>query len=216
MMDESTQSIANIDLEALGKQQLIEMVRNLNQTLSKLQEDYKKIINLRLYNLERSMNLSQQYLRRDTLEINGIPNSVSDDGIEDEVIEILKEAKVNVNRQNIKKSDVQAAHRKGKKGTVIIKVVNRKFVRAALLSKRNLKGSKRYGDRTALFINDSFIPEFGFFNYLTRRAHKENKIFKYKVRNGVNYVQLEENSKFVEIGHANDLSNIGIEVPPKE
>ena len=175
---ESTQSIANIDLEALGKQQLIEMVRNLNQTLSKLQGDYKKIINLRLYNLERSMNLSQQYLRRDTLEINGIPNSVSDDGIEDEVIEILKEAKVNVNRQNIKKSDVQAAHRKGKKGTVIVKVVNRKFVRAALLSKRNLKGSKRYGDRTALFINDSFIPEFGFFKDL-RRAHKENKIFKY-------------------------------------
>ena len=69
MMDESTRSIANIDLEALGKQQLIEMVRNLNQTLSKLQEDYKKIINLRLYNLERSMNLSQQYLRRDTLEL---------------------------------------------------------------------------------------------------------------------------------------------------
>ena len=70
------------------------------------------------------MNLSQQYLRRDTLEINGIPNSVSDDGIEDEVIEILKDAKVNLIRQNIKKSDIQAAHNKDKKGTVIVKVVN--------------------------------------------------------------------------------------------
>ena len=45
------------------------------------------------------MNLSQQYLRRDTLEINGIPKSVTDDAIDDEVIEIFKEAKVNVNRK---------------------------------------------------------------------------------------------------------------------
>ena len=111
-MDESlqpAQSNANvIDLEVFDKQQLIEMVRNLNQIILKLQEDYTS-----LYNLESSTKLSQQYLRRDTLEINGIPNSVSVDGIEDKGVEILKEAKVNVNRQNIKKSDIQAAHRKG-------------------------------------------------------------------------------------------------------
>ena len=160
---QSTQGNVNgIDLEALGKQKLIEMVRNLYQTISKLEEDYREIRNLRL--LERSMNLSQQYLRRDTLEINGIPNSVSDDGVEDEVIEIFKEVQVNVNQQNIKKSDIQAAHRKGKKGIVIVKVVNRKFVCAALVSKRNLKSSKRCGDRTDCFINNSFTPEFGFFN----------------------------------------------------
>ena len=178
-------SVNGIDLEALGKQQLIDIVRNLNQTISKLQADYKKIINLRLRNLERNINLSPQYLRRDTLKINGIPNYVSVDEIEDEVIQIFKDAKVNVNRQNIKKSDIQTADRKGRKGTVTVKVVNWKFVRAALLKKSNLKASKMYGDRTDLT--------------LFRCTHKEYKMYKYKVRNWFNFVQLEENGKFIEI-----------------
>ena len=38
-------------------------------------------------------------------------------------------------------------------------------------------------------------------------------IFGYKVRNGVNSVQLEEDGEFIEIGHANDLTKLGISVP---
>ena len=63
---------------------------------------------------------------------------VEEQQMEDEVIEIYKDAKVTVNRQNIKKMDVQAAHRIGKKGVVIVKVVNRKFIRAALINGNNL------------------------------------------------------------------------------
>ena len=51
--------------ETLNKKQLIDMVLTLANTVSKRQEDYKKVINLRLYNLERNMNMSQQYHRRD-------------------------------------------------------------------------------------------------------------------------------------------------------
>ena len=144
------------NLETLNKKQLIDMVLTLTDTVSKLQEDYKKVINLRLYDLERNMNMSQQYHRRDTLEISGIPSTVKNDEIEDEVIEIFKEAKMTVNRQNLKLIDIQAAHRIGKKGKVIVKVVNRKFVRTALVNKKNLNGSKRYGD-SKIYLNDSFI-----------------------------------------------------------
>ena len=126
------------NLEALDKQQLIKMVMDLSTSIIKLQEDYKRVIDFRLYNLERSVNLNHQYLRRDSIEISGIPSTVTDDKVEDEVIEILKEAKVSLNRQNLKKSDIQAAHRKGKKGVVIVKMVNRKFARTALVNKKNL------------------------------------------------------------------------------
>ena len=159
--------------------------------------------------------MSQQYLRRDSLEISGIPTNINDLQIEDEVIEIFREAKVTVNRQPIKSQDIQAAHTIGKKGNVIVKVVNRKFVRTALISGKNLKGSKKYGEDTQIYLNDSFIPEFSYFNYLIRMAFKDKTIHKFKVRNGVNLVQKYEGGEFVEIGHANDLINIGFVVPDR-
>ena len=189
------------NLETLNKKHLIDMVLTLTNTVSKLQEDYKKVINLRLYNLERNMNMSQQYHRRDTLEISGIPSTVKNDEIENEVIEIFKEAKMTVNHQNLKIIDIQVAHRIGQKGKVIVKVVNRKCVRTSLVNKKNLNGSKRYGDSN-IYLNDSFIPEFSYFNYLIRCACKDERIKRYKVRNGVNFVQEEEDEEFMEIGHA--------------
>ena len=161
--------------------------------------------------------MTQQYSRRDTLEISGIPMHIDDNKhLEEEVVEIFKDAKATVNRQNIKKMDIQAAHRIGKKGIVIVKVVNRKFVRAALINGKNLVGNKRYGEETRLFLNDSFIPEFGFLNFVIRRAAKDKKLFRYKMRNGVTFVQKNQDDKFVEIGHTNDLVNLGIEIPPRK
>ena len=201
------------NLNSMDKDQLIQMVISLSNTVSKIQKDYAKVVNLRLYNLERNFNMSQQYLRRDSLEITGIPSNINDDQIEAEVIDIFKEAKVTVNRQPLKPLDIQAAHRIGSKGKVIVKVVNRKFVRSALVKGKNLKGSKRYGVGTRLYLNDSFTPEFGHLNYLVRNSYKDGYIHKYKVRNGVTLVQKTEDDDFTEIAHAMDLANMGIDVP---
>ena len=123
--------------------------------------------------------MNSQYSRRDSLEITGIPKN--DDQLEDEVIEIFKEAKATLNRQQIRKPDIQAVHRIGKKGKVIVKVVNRKFVQSALINGRKLKESTRYGDRTKIFLNESFIPEFSFLTLLFA-PRKDKKLHKYKVR----------------------------------
>ena len=203
-------------LENVNKDDLIRTILNLNSAISKLYEDQRKVTNLRLYHLERKLNMYSQYTRRDTLEITGIPLLIKDDKLEDEVIEIYKDAKATLNRQPIKKLDIQAVHRIGKKGRVIVKVVNRKFVRKALVNRKYLKGNTRYGERTRIFLNDSFIPEFGFFNYVIRKAYKEKLIYKYRVRNGVNFIQKSNESEFVEIGHENDLMNLGIEIPDRD
>ena len=202
-------------LENLSKNELIKMVQTLNEKMSKLQEDYKKVVNLRLYNLERSTNLNAQYLRRDTIELSGIPESVSQDQLEDEVIDIFKEVKITVNRQPLKKMDIQAVHRIGKKGRVIMKVVNRKFAQEALSNGKRLKDYRRYGEDSRIYINESFIPEFGYLNYIIRKALKEKKIYRYKVRNGVNFVQVLHDDEYIEIAHQNDLENIGIVIPEK-
>ena len=50
---------------------------------------------------------------------------------------------------------------------------------------------------------------------MIRQAFKNKEIHRYKVRNGVNHVQVTEDGEFVEIGHANDLKNVGIVVPDR-
>ena len=157
--------------------------------------------------------MHQQYIRRDTIELSGIPKSVNDDALEDAVIDLFKESKVSVNRQPLKKLDIQAVHRKKDKQTTIVKVVNRKFAREALYKSKAFRENNTYGEQTKIYINDSFCPEFGFLNFAVRQAKKVNEIFKWKVRNGVTSVQMNVDDNWVQIGHIKDLENLGIRIP---
>ena len=175
----------------------------------------KKITNLRIYHIERNQNMLMQYGRRDSVEIFGIPKGIRDDKLEDEVIDIFKEAEVRVDRQFPKRMDIQAVHCLKNKNVTIVKMVNRKFAKEALICGKNLRGTNRYGVNMRIFINDSFCSEFKFLNYVIRKAHNSKEIHRYKVRNGVNYVQKDEISEFVEIGHVNDILNLNISVPQR-
>ena len=114
----------------------------------------------------------------------------------------------------MKKTDIVACHRVGKKGVVVCRVINRKFAREAIVNGKNLKGSKRYGDGK-IYINNSLCPEFRFLNYVCRKAVQKKEIVRYKVKNGVNMVQKEDGGRFIEIGHVLDLTNIGVTVPER-
>ena len=132
------------------------------------------------------------------------------------MIDFFKEAKVHVNRQPKKQTDIQAVHRLGNKKTTIVKVVNRKFAKEALFCGKNLKGSKRYGINSPIYINDTFCPKYNFLNFAIRKAYKSKHVLKCKVRNGVNYVQKDDALKFVEVGHVFDLENLKIPIPPRK
>ena len=81
---------------------MIKVIKNLKGEIKKQAEDFQKITNLRLYHLERNQHLYQQYGRRESSEVVGIPENIDNDHLEDEVIEIMKEAKVSLNRQPLK------------------------------------------------------------------------------------------------------------------
>ena len=93
--------------------------------------------------------------------------------------------------------------------------MNRKFAREAIVNGRNLKGSKRYGNDSQIFINNNFCKEFKFLNFVIRKAFREKKIYRYKIRNGVTSVQMDPNGTFVEIGHVLDLENLKIPIPER-
>ena len=214
MTDEVNSNINRNIYNNLSNDELIEVILGLKGEITKLNDDFKKVTNLRLYHLERNHNIYMQYGRRESFEIVGIPQDIPDDRLEDEVIEIMKEAKVLVNRQPLKKMDIAAVHRLGNKKTTIVRVVNRKFSREALVNGRNLKGSKRYGENK-IFVNNSFCVEFRFLNFVIRKAAREKLLNRYKIRNGVTYVQMDTEGDFIEIAHVLDLENLGIPIPPR-
>ena len=115
----------------------------------------------------------------------------------------------------MKKSDICAVHRLRDKKTTIVRVVNRKFARDAIIKGKNLKGTKRYGENHNVYINNAFCPEFRFLMKVIRDASKAKEINWYKIRNGVPYVQKEAEGEFVQIGHSLDLVNLGLTLPER-
>ena len=97
-----------------------------------------KVLNLehKLSQSEARINSLDQYNGRNNLEIQGIPSNVSDDTLEDKVIDIFHSLNINVS-----KNDTEDCHRLGKaylKNT-IVQFVNRKFCCEALHIKLNLR-----------------------------------------------------------------------------
>ena len=117
------------------------------QVNSKLQE---KIISL-----ERHCSENDQYSRRESVEISGLPESIKDDVLEEKVLEVF--GKIGV---FIDKSNVEACHRlksKIKPNKTIIKLSRRKDVSEILTNKKKLKDKDLtdIGIEDQVYINES-------------------------------------------------------------
>ena len=204
-------SISTDNLSSLNKKQLVELVSSLQKENASLKKFNDFIIEAttKVENLERRLNLHEQYYRRESVEITGISADVPQGALEDKVLEMFDTAKVEVHGRSLRKYDIVACHRIGKKGKTIVRFMNRQFASASLYGGKHLRNSAEFKQT---YVNASLCKEFGFLNYQIRTAHKSKKLYRYKVKNGINMVQLEESSDFVEISHRNDLINIGIDI----
>ena len=93
----------------------------------------------RVTELEKQQAKMEQYIRKNDVEISGISNEVSDENVENKVINICKESGIDLNPYGI-----EACHRlpSGHVNTsnckrVIVKFVNRKHSEAMLRLKKN-------------------------------------------------------------------------------
>ena len=227
-MSQEAFNITNMNettLASLQPDQMIRIVMTLKEENDKFrmlsEEVAVKKYDERLERLERELNLTKQYERRNTIEISGIPLTVADNDVENEVLRILKVAKAKVGSKLPGQFDIQAAHRKGRKGTVLCKFVNRKFAQAAIWNSRNLKDAAIFnGDNGDIangnvYINQSLCPEFGFLHYAVRKGKYNSEIHSYKVKHGVMFICKVENGTLIEISHVNDLTRNNITVPPR-
>ena len=168
-------------------------------------------LNKRVIELERSQFLYEQYGRRESIEISGIPKTVTDERLEEEVLKVYKAAKVTVFGRELRPDDISACHRLGKKKeTTIVRFVNRKFAFAGLVNSKNLKDSDLY--ENSIYINNSFCREFSRYGFIIRRLKSKKKLTGYRVRHGVYQIQLEQNGEFLEISHETDFLKYGISI----
>ena len=103
-------------------------------TIKNLQDENKRlktegnVLENEIINLEIPNSNVDQYSRRNNVEIPGIPESVCESQLEENVVDILKAIYV-----NITSNEIEACHRLGKKKeNVIVQFINRKYCLKAL------------------------------------------------------------------------------------
>ena len=163
---------------------------------------------------ERKCWANEQYSRRECLEISGIPESVSDNALEDKIQGVLRGIDFKVDTENI-----ELCHRlKGKasKGRVILNLFKRKDAEKIKLNKKKLKNInlKKFGlsSGTMLFINESLC---GYYRLLWSKCKKlflEKKITSFWVTNGTVKIK-SVNDQVRSITHQVDLSALTHEGP---
>ena len=199
-------------LNSFKKNHLVSLILELQKEKIALRQQQESDLEKRVVTLERSQYLYEQYGRRESVEITGIPNDVEQKDLEQEVIHVFNEAKVKVHGRHLEPMDITACHRIGKKGVTIVRFVNRKFAHAGLTSGKNLKGTKLYGENSSIYINNSFCKEFNRYGYLIRKLKKHSRITGYKVKNGVYFIKLNEADSFQEISHVSDFGKYNLDI----
>ena len=123
------QSIANLKDEVINLKDII--IKNFQDENKRLKTKVNVLEN-KIIDLEIQNNNVDQYSRRNNVEISGIPQSVSDNQLEEKVVHILKAIDVNVTT-----NEIEACHHLGKKKkNAIVRVINRKH---CLKAPRNKK-----------------------------------------------------------------------------
>ena len=107
---------------------------------------------------------------------------------------------------------MHAAHRKNKRGNVIVKFTNRKFAEAAMLNRDKIREIDAFKN---IYINQSLCPEFSYISYALRQAKKKKNISQIKFKHGVPLAKIDATSDYVEISHESDFSKYGIEIAPR-
>ena len=203
----------NVLKKKFNKDELIELIRELQVEKKKMQEQQMGYSDLcgRVVELERSQQLYEQYGRTESIEIHGIPEAITQNNLQAEVIRIYKEAKVKVEGDELCAKDISACHRIGRKGHTIIRFVNRKFAYEGLRNGKNLKGTTLYEDKK-IFINNSFCKAFSKYGYFIRKLKNDGEITGYKIKHGVYQIQLEKSGDFFEVSHIIDFDKYSLDV----
>ena len=172
------------------------ITRNCNRLLTK-----------RVVQLENNAVTNAQYHRRESVEVNPIPPSISDEELELNICEALS-----LTGHEIKPNDLQACHRLKKKELVIVKFKCRKLKQKVLVNWKNLRNKsedlRQLKFSGKLFISESMCHENHQLAYKCRQLKNAGKIHSTWFWNNAVNVKLSERSNPVKIFHIIDIEKL--------
>ena len=110
--------------------------------------DCNRLFTKRVVEFQRNAVTNAEYHRRESVEVNPVAPSISDEELEVNICEALS-----LTRHEVKPDDLQACHRLKKKESVIVKFKCRK--RSVLVNRKNLRNLKIYA-REGFLVNSSY------------------------------------------------------------
>ena len=176
-------------------------ILNSELTVSK---NCNRLLTERIVQLERNAVSNAQYHRRESLEINPVPASISDDVLENSVCRALS-----LTGHEVKPDDLQPCHRLKKKDTVIVKFKCRKQKRSILINRKNFRNKSdvltQLNFSGRLFVSESMCHENHQLSYKCRQLKNSSEIHSTWFWNNSVNVKLNEKSQLTKIHHVIDI-----------
>ena len=154
--------------------------------------------------MERNAVNNAQYHRRESLEINSVPTSISDEVLESNICKALS-----LTGHEVTPDDLQACRRLKKKETVIVKFKCRKHKRRILKNRKNLRNKSdvltqlKFSCR--LFVSENMCHVIHQLADKCRQLKIAGKIHSTWFGNNFVNVKLDERSQPVKVHHNSDI-----------
>ena len=168
----------------------------------------ESIVDGRMEDLEREKSELQQYIRRNNIEIAGIPDTVKQQDLENKVIEIAKAVDI-----EITPNEIEACHRlhqkknhRGPKRT-IVRFVNRKLAESLLRKGKELNKPEVYQKANLLskvYINNNLCSYYRFLWGKVKSLYNHEAIDSFWVFNGIINIRFNDD-EIMKVTHLNDL-----------
>ena len=160
--------------------------------------------------LEQNLNSLGQYGRRNSLILSGIPESIPVNQLENTVSSILSDIVVSIQSEEIEACHrFGKTHRKAKSKKTIIRFVNRKHCKKAMLNKKkisNINNNKfNFNAKRKLFINENLTPMNESIAFNCRKLKRSNIIHRYYTRARIVHIRQKESSRPFKMFHISNL-----------
>ena len=180
--------------------ELKECVKKIEGELA-LSKNISELLSDRLVNMERQYWADSQHSTREYVEVAGIPQSVPASDLE----RILKKVGMEVPAK-----DIDACHRIGKQGRIIVKFLRRKDCQQVLGVKKDIQkitANDLALPSTAikLYLNESLCPYYRILWSKSKALFTMGKIHSYFISNGSVKIRLQEKGPSIPITHIADF-----------
>ena len=166
-----------------------------------------RLLTERFIQLKRNAVTNAQYHRRESVEVNPVPPSMSDEELEVSICKALS-----LTGHEVEPDDLQACHRLKKKQSVTVKFKCRKLQHSVPVARKNLRNKSEDLDQLKfygkLFMSQSMCHKNHHLAYKCRQLKNAGKIHSVGFWNNTANVKLSERSNSAKIVHIIDIEKL--------